>query len=105
MLTATPSVAIGAPTLFETALVLASGRGSRGALALSAFQRENELAVIPFDELHAATARDAFARYGKGRHPAALNYGDCMTYATAKLAAAPLLYVGEDFAKTDLASA
>ena len=50
-------------------------------------------------------AAEAFIRYGKGRHPAALNFGDCLTYAAAKVAAAPLLFVGEDFAKTDVAVA
>jgi ribonuclease VapC len=44
----------------------------------------------------------AFLRFGKGRHPAALNFGDCITYATARLAGEPLLCLGEDFAKTDL---
>lgn len=46
--------------------------------------------------------RDAYRRFGKGRHPAALNFGDCLTYATARLTGEPLLYVGEDFARTDL---
>ena len=46
--------------------------------------------------------QDAFLRFGKGRHPAALNYGDCMTYATARIAEAPLLYTGSDFSKTDI---
>ncbi len=45
---------------------------------------------------------DAFSRYGKGRHPAGLNFGDCLTYAVAKLSGEPLLYVGNDFSKTDL---
>lgn len=47
-------------------------------------------------------AIDAFARYGKGRHPAALNFGDCLAYACARLAAEPLLYKGDDFAQTDI---
>jgi ribonuclease VapC len=47
-------------------------------------------------------ALDAFSRFGKGRHPAALNFGDCMTYAIAEVARRPLLCVGEDFAQTDL---
>jgi ribonuclease VapC len=61
--------------------------------------------VIPFDDRHWSIAIQAFIRYGRGRHPAALNFGDCMTFATAHLAARPLLFTGDDFAKTDLAPA
>jgi ribonuclease VapC len=58
--------------------------------------------VVPFDEGHWREALAAFIRFGKGRHPAGLNFGDCLSYATATIAAQPLLAVGEDFAKTDL---
>ncbi len=58
--------------------------------------------MIPFGDRHWREAFHGFLRYGKGRHPASLNFGDCMTYATAKLAAQPLLSVGRDFEKTDL---
>jgi ribonuclease VapC len=58
-----------------------------------------------FTSEHAAAACEAFLRYGKGRHPAGLNFGDCMSYAVAKLSRMPLLYVGGDFAKTDVQSA
>lgn len=61
--------------------------------------------TIEFDAAHAAAAVDAWQRYGRGRHPAKLNYGDCMAYATAKLAGEPLLYVGDDFALTDIETA
>ena len=57
---------------------------------------------VPFGELHWREAVDAYRRYGKGRHPAALNFGDCMTYAVASLAGEPLLFIGEDFSLTDL---
>jgi ribonuclease VapC len=96
------SVAIGAPTLFETAMVLASRKGALGAQALAAFLGGYRVTSLHFGEDHVEAALGAFVRYGKGRHPASLNFGDCMTYATSKLAAAPLLFVGEDFAKTDL---
>jgi ribonuclease VapC len=56
----------------------------------------------PFGEGHWRLASQAFARYGNGRHPAGLSFGDCLTYATAKLAARPLLCVGDDFTRTDL---
>lgn len=101
-LVAAPSVAAGTPTLFETAMVLAGREGATGRWTLSRFLEVNDVASVPFDERHWEAATDAFVRYGKGRHPARLNYGDCMTYATARLAEAPLLCIGDDFAKTDL---
>lgn len=64
--------------------------------------RDLGIVVIPFDEEHALEAAKAFARFGKGRHPAALNFGDCMSYAVAKLAGQPLLCTGKDFAKTGI---
>jgi ribonuclease VapC len=99
------SAVIGAPTLFETEMVLASREGASGLAALALFFVRNEVMVVPFDDRHRRLATAAFVHYGKGRHPAALNYGDCMTYATARLCGAPLLFVGEDFAKTDLPAA
>lgn len=61
--------------------------------------------VVPFEMVHLGWARDAFRRFGKGRHAAALNLGDCIAYATARHAALPLLYKGSDFALTDIESA
>jgi ribonuclease VapC len=100
-----PSVAVGTPTLFETAMVLVGSTGAPGHRILSSFLADNGIVSIPFDERHWFVAADAYIRYGKGRHPAKLNFGDCMTYATAHLADHPLLFIGEDFAKTDIASA
>lgn len=60
------------------------------------------LRVLAFTPEHADAARAAFDRYGRGRHPAGLNFGDCMAYAVAKVEAAPLLYVGGDFGRTDV---
>jgi ribonuclease VapC len=99
------SVGAGAPTLFETATVLIARQGAAGRAGLIHFLGENRIASIPFGADHWATAADAFLRFGKGRHPARLNYGDCMTYATARVADVPLLYVGDDFAQTDIPSA
>lgn len=59
--------------------------------------------VIAFNEAHPWLATGAFLRYGKGRHPAGPNFGDCMAYAVAQTEAAPLLFTGEDFARTDVA--
>jgi ribonuclease VapC len=101
-LAAAPSVAVGAPTLFETAIVLIAREGTAGRTTLIHFLADNDIASIPFGARHWTIAAEAFIRFGKGRHPARLNYGDCMTYATARLADDPLLCVGDDFAQTDL---
>jgi ribonuclease VapC len=58
--------------------------------------------VVAFDQAQAELAREGFRRYGKGRHPAALNFGDCFAYALAKALDAPLLFKGDDFDKTDV---
>lgn len=71
-------------------------------LLVSALLRELDIEVIPFSAEHSAAALDAYRRYGKGVHPAGLNFGDCLTYAVASQTGEPLLYVGRDFARTDL---
>lgn len=100
---ATSVLGVGAPTLAETGLVLTARLGLGGATLLTRFVEEADASVVAFTDLHWRAAVHAFARYGKGRHPAALNFGDCMTYATAHVANRPLLCLGEDFAQTDLA--
>jgi len=97
-----PVIGIGAPTLAETAIVLQARLGDQGRTLLSRFAEEAELTSVPFGEPHWRAAADAFRRFGKGRHRAALNFGDCMSYATARVAGDRLLCVGDDFAKTDL---
>lgn len=100
------TLAIGAPTLFETTMVAIGRFGEDvGRLAVGRFCEDWEVEIVPFDSRHYRAAAAAFARYGKGRHPARLNYGDCMAYATARIAGVPLLFTGEDFAKTDIPSA
>jgi ribonuclease VapC len=93
---------IGSPTAAETGLVLTSRMKQNATGALLRFFRETGIQIVPFSDLHWQRAIDAYARFGKGRHPAALNFGDCMTYATAALAGQPLLCRGDDFPKTDL---
>ena len=97
-----PRAGIGAPTLAETGIVLAARLGIAGRTVLARFLQESGLVVIPFGEEHWSVAVDAYLRFGKGRHPAALNFGDCLAYAMARLADEPLLCLGDDFAKTDL---
>jgi len=101
-LVAAPASAVGVPTLTEAAIVV-SARIKRDSRALIArFMMEGSLYTVPFGEEHYGIAVNAWLRYGKGRHRAALNFGDCMSYATAKLADQPLLCVGEDFTHTDV---
>ena len=61
--------------------------------------------MTAFHEEHLDAAITAFLRFGRGRHPAALNFGDCMTYAVASVAGMPLLFTGDDFSRTDIARA
>ncbi len=100
-----PGVAIGAPTLVETLMVLSGRVRGKPILALRELLRAAEAEVIPFSEDHSRVALEAYLRFGKGRHPAALNFGDCLSYATAFVARQPLLFVGDDFSRTDIAQA
>jgi ribonuclease VapC len=93
---------IGAPTAAETGIVITSRLRRNSTGLLLRFFEETGIEIIPFTPLHWQRAIDAYTRFGKGRHPAALNFGDCLTYATALLAGQPLLCRGEDFRKTDL---
>lgn len=97
------TVLIGAPTLFETAMILQRRSGEQAGLA--DFLRASEAEIVPFEEEHYKVALDAFIRFGKGRHPARLNILDCMSYAVADVTGLPLLYTGDDFAKTDIEAA
>jgi ribonuclease VapC len=109
-LSAATQAGIGAPTLVETAIVLSARlrRDARGAVARMI--QELGIEIVPFADAHYGIAVDAWLRFGKGRHPAGLtagltaglNFGDCLTYAVAKLTRRPLLCTGEDFTKTDL---
>ncbi len=99
------NIGIGAPIAVETATVLVARFGTAGPSMLSRFLDENDVAMIPFGQAHWSVAARARLRYGKGRHPANLNFGDCLSYASAKVADQPLLFVGDDFPKTDIAVA
>jgi ribonuclease VapC len=101
-LAASPETRIGAPTRLETGIVLTARFGPRGKTVLARFLQENSIQTVSFDDAHASVALDAYSRFGKGRHPAALNFGDCCAYAVASVASEPLLCVGDDFVKTDL---
>lgn len=98
-------IVVPAPVLLEASMVMAGQVGPEGLALIDAYLARIAAEVLPFTATHAAAARDAFLRYGKGRHPAALNFGDCMSYAVAKVEGLPLLYVGDDFGRTDLVAA
>lgn len=94
---------VPAPCYLETCIVMAGRKGPDSRLEVEELLATLCLRVAPFSPEHARAAVDAFLRYGKGRHPAGLNFGDCMAYAVAQAQGAPLLYVGEDFRRTDVA--
>jgi ribonuclease VapC len=93
---------VSAPTLTETSLVFAGRRGKSDAQTVEDLVKELGITVVSFGEAEWRTAVDAFLRFGGGRHAAALNFGDCLAYATAAVAGDRLLFVGEDFARTDI---
>jgi ribonuclease VapC len=97
-----PSVAVGVPTLTETAIVLSARVRQDARAFLARFLLEGSVSTVPFGDAHFSMAVDAWLRCGKGRHAAALDFGDCLSYATAKLAAESLLCTGDDFPMTDL---
>ena len=89
--------------LLETSMVLAGRTGASASWEdLDALIARAPMQVVAQDAKLAAEAREAFLRYGKGRHPAGLNLGDCASYAVARTLSLPLLFKGDDFAKTDL---
>ncbi len=98
-------LAIAAPNRVEAGLVL-GGRGlAEPDTFLAGILDRLQIETADFTPAHSRVAVTAWQQYGRGRHPAKLNYGDCMAYATAKLAGEPLLFVGDDFALTDIESA
>lgn len=96
---------VSAVSLVEAGMVLESRLGPAGAVQLDDLLLDAELTVVPFDEAQARLAREAFRRFGRGRHPAGLNFGDCCVYALARSRGEPLLFVGDDFARTDVVPA
>jgi len=97
-----PTAGIGAPTLAETGLVLASRLGRDSRDLVIRLLDEFSIEEVSFGDQHWREAVDAYLRFGKGRHKARLNFGDCLTYAVARLANEPLLFAGDDFRQTDL---
>lgn len=93
---------LSSANLVETSIVIATRFGSDGVRDLDLFLAKADVSIESVDADQAYIARQAFEQYGKGRHPAGLNFGDCFTYALAKFSGEAVLFKGRDFSKTDL---
>ncbi len=93
---------MSAATLVELGIVMEARLGPAGALAVERFLRDGDVAIVDLDRAQADRALDGWRRFGKGRHPSALNLGDCYTYALAAELGYPVLCTGDDFDRTDL---
>ncbi|MBL0158105.1 MAG: type II toxin-antitoxin system VapC family toxin [Bryobacterales bacterium] len=97
-----PRCLISAVSVLEAAMVLDGRRGGNAGAQLDQFLVRASIETVAFDEEQLVVARRAFRRFGKGRHPAGLNFGDCAAYALAQCSGEPLLFKGADFAATDV---
>lgn len=95
--------AMSTATLVEPSIVIEARYGAEGLRDLDQFMATAKIELVPVDIEQAHAARRAFSEFGRGRHPAALNYGDGFSYALAKALGAPLLFKGDDFSETDIA--
>lgn len=96
---------MSAVALLETTMVVEARSGPSAAQDIDLFLHEAEIELAPVTPEHVEAARHAWRRFGKGNHPAALNFGDCFAYALAETTGEPLLFKGEDFTRTDVAQA
>ena len=104
-ITTAPSRRMSVATLLETTIVLESRSGPASGYELDAFLQEAGIELEPVTPEHAQAARRAWRRFGKGNHPAGLNFGDCFAYALAEALREPLLFKGRDFELTDIEAA
>ncbi|MGH7916967.1 MAG: type II toxin-antitoxin system VapC family toxin [Candidatus Binataceae bacterium] len=95
---------ISAVSARETAIVVEARKGSAGSRELDLLLHRARVSIVAFAEGQMEIARDAWRRFGKGNHPASLNFGDCFSYALSRSSGEPLLFKGEDFSKTDVSS-
>lgn len=96
---------LSAANVVETGIVMQVRRGDEASRDLDLLLAKSGVEIIPVSARQASLARKAFQRFGRGRHPARLNFGDCFAYALAKDSSRPLLFKGRDFAHTDIAVA
>lgn len=99
---ADPSRLVSAATMVETGLVIESRYGAAGGRELDLLVAKAGFSIETVTAEHADIAREAWRRFGKGRHPAGLNFGDCFSYALARTSGEPLLFKGSDFSNTDV---
>jgi ribonuclease VapC len=102
IITASPTRLISASNVLETGIVLEARRGEAAGREFDLFVVRVNLEVVSVDSEQVEVARSAWRKYGKGRHPAALNFGDCFAYALAKCSGEALLAKGTDFSQTDI---
>ncbi|MGO4124359.1 type II toxin-antitoxin system VapC family toxin [Inquilinus sp. YAF38] len=102
---ADPVRLISPATLVEAAIVIESRLGDAGGREFDLWLHKLDAEIVPVDGDQAQMARRAWRRFGKGRHPAGLNYGDCFAYALAATRGETLLFKGNDFSRTDLSAA
>lgn len=100
-ITASPRRLVSSATLLESSIVVESRRGEVAGRELDLFLHRAQVRTVAVDHRQAELARAAWRRYGKGRHPAGLNFGDLFAYALARSSAEELLFKGDDFAATD----
>ena len=100
-----PRCRMSAVSFLEAAIVLESRSGAEAGHELDAFLEAAAIDLAPVTPDQAAAARRAWRRFGKGNHPAGLNFGDCFSYALAESEREPLLFKGDDFARTDIEAA
>ena len=101
-ITAAGSRLVSAASVLETGIVLEARQGEAAGREFDLFVVRANLQIVPVDAEQADLARSAWRKFGKGRHPAGLNFGDCFSYALARLTGEPLLAKGADFAGTDI---
>ena len=93
---------LSAASYLETSIIVETRFGYEGIRDLSFYLQTAQIKIYPLDKEQAELARNAYASYGKGKHPASLNFGDCFAYALAKLTGESLLFKGDDFSQTDI---
>jgi ribonuclease VapC len=102
---ADPRRMMSAVSVLEASIVVEARKGPAGGRELDLLLHRGRIDIVPFNAHQLELAREAYRRYGKGYHRAGLNFGDCCAYALASASGEPLLFKGDDFARTDIASA
>lgn len=105
LISARPGSILPAPAYVEATMVYGARKGEAGLRELDTLLDDLGLRIADFTTAHARAAREGFMRFGKGRHRAGLNFGDCLSYGVARVEGLPLLFTGTDFALTDVTPA